>query len=726
MITVSQLKQTIARTYRLGFGIIAIIITVFFGYNYYQITSIDLQPAIINIAGKQRMLSQRIALIESLLLNEPNHAKVAILKAELSSRAQEFADNHEILVGRQPRDNQLNILPAVIEEHYFGGRQPLDTQVRVYAERALRMASETDITRYPPLSIDEITELLWRLDKSVSLFEARLGNAFEKEKRLTILAYVLMLITMLITVFKLFRPVEKLMFEQHDFALDAHYDAAQQKREAREAAIAKQLFLARMSHEFRTPIASMIGALELLPNMLDKQKELTAKATQACHQLLSLTNNLVDTMASAEIQQERAGQPFDLIRLIDECISVYSYQCKQQGLTLSIKGSETLPQYVFGPPVALSKSIKNVLDNAVKFTHSGAVTVTLAMAAKDERNVITVTVTDTGPGIPTGEQPFIFDSFFRGEQARKNNCPGAGVGLGVAKLQLEANGGKLELVRSDKNGTTFMLSIGLQIAESEQTGVVARQPGHFAVIDDIEISRQHLSNLIKSQGFSVDTFSSGAELLTRQSDIKQYNGIVMDYFMPGLSGMELSTNLQAMYADAVPPIIFISATPDIANLVHGSNLQIWQTFVKPVDRNRFVDALHHLASSTAFKGVEQREADILVVEDEPINQEILKAMVENLGYKCWVASTAEEALNATLKRRFDVILLDINLPDQSGLQVAEQIRLNGTTTPLIAVTAHAYEADREATRLAGIRYHLIKPVAYQELRHTLKQALLIR
>ena len=98
MITVSQLKQTIARTYRLGFGIIAIIITVFFGYNYYQITSIDLQPAIINIAGKQRMLSQRIALIESLLLNEPNHAKVAILKAELSSRAQEFADNHEILV----------------------------------------------------------------------------------------------------------------------------------------------------------------------------------------------------------------------------------------------------------------------------------------------------------------------------------------------------------------------------------------------------------------------------------------------------------------------------------------------------------------------------------------------------------------------------------------------------------------------------------------------------
>ncbi|WP_218352391.1 hybrid sensor histidine kinase/response regulator [Alteromonas lipotrueiana] len=727
MITTSRVNQTITRTYWYGASLVIALIGIVFIIYQYQLSNQQSISSVLSVARQQPLLVQRIGLLENLLQDTQDANEQTRLQRELRQKVDVLTDNHQQLIA-DPAGLLKHIDALTHESHFFGGPQSLDGQLQLFAERGRRIAEQSDGNlSFQPISYAALSELTRRVEKTVNLLTTEQYIALTKQQRTTQLLFILLALGLLGGLLWLFYPLRKLLLEQHNNVLEANYHAAQQQQLAREASIAKHEFLMRMSHEFRTPIASMLGAIELLPNMPEKQVDLIANANEAAHQLLSLTNNLIDTLGSTELKEELPDQPFDLIRLIDECVSMYSYQCKKKNLELHCEEGDLLPQYVQGAPQALAKSIKNLLDNAVKFTDSGSVTVAMTMTSINQSNgVLGITICDTGAGISKNEKEAIFQPFYRGKLAHHNNSPGAGVGLGVARQHLQANNGDLTLLSTSVSGSCFELKLPLQIVTDRYQVTPTPHQAKFAVIDDIAISRQHLTNLIESQGFNVDSFVDGNALLEQQVDITQYKALIVDYFMPALSGIELSSLLRDTFDDKLPPIIFVSATPDIANLVHGFDLPIWQTFVKPVDRNRFVDTLHHLANDGILSGVEQRKANILVVEDEPINQEIMKDMVENLGYKCWLASTAQVALEATLKKRFDVILMDINLPDKSGLELAEQILTSGTTTPMVAVTANAYETDREASRMAGIRYHLVKPVAYQELRHTLKQALLIR
>lgn len=481
-------------------------------------------------------------------------------------------------------------------------------------------------------------------------------------------------------------------------------------------------FIRLLSHEFRAPISVIISALELIPNMKEQQGRLIQKAEQSSYRLLSLTNNLTELLTD-NIEDDLALRSIDLISLLDECISPFSVQLKDKKVELHMHCSHSVPHFIESDPVAITKVITNILDNAVKFTSTGLIDVTITTQVKNQGIFLVIIISDTGIGIDEETQAHMFDRFYRGKHATTYRYPGAGIGLSVAKRNIDKLGGSLTVNSSESVGSEFKVLLPIKALETPILEAKAVSNATFAVVDDLEISRLHLQSIITSQGFNARTFSSGAELINLHDGVLQFSAIIADLYMPGMTGLELVKTLSAIYGDRIPPVIVLSATPDIANIIASSDLPIYQSFVKPIDKQRFIDALENVSMKKSNTVNPVRRASILVVEDEPINAEMVEHMLSCMGHVVKVCYNGDDAIISANEDAFDCVLLDINLPDINGLEVAKILRERHPQLPIIALTANAQRDDKEASRRAGIRYHLVKPVTFQELKNTLKLAI---
>jgi len=481
-------------------------------------------------------------------------------------------------------------------------------------------------------------------------------------------------------------------------------------------------FLQLISHEFRAPISAIISALELIPNMEEQRSRLIQQAEQSSYRLLNLTNNLADVLSNYS-EDDLHFSEVDLISLLDECISPFSVRLKDKKIEFNMHCSHSVPHFAETDPVALSKVVVNILDNAVKFTANGLIDVTVTTLVKNQGIFLVIIISDTGIGIDEATQKRMFERFYRGEHSTGQRFPGAGIGLSVAKRSIDKLGGALQVTSTVGVGSEFKILLPLKPIDELPVTNATPSNAIFAVVDDLEISRLHLQSIITKEGFSARTFSSGANLLNLHEEILQFSGIIADLYMPGMNGLELVKTLQAIFGERVPPVIVLSATPDIANIIANSELPIYQSFVKPIDRNRFVDALHHLTASNAKTIESLKKANVLVVEDEPINAEMVEYMLQCMGHEVTVSYTGDDAISRVNENTFDCVLLDINLPDINGLEVAKIMKEGHPDLPIIALTANAHRNDKEASLRAGVRYHLVKPVTFQELKNTLRLAL---
>ena len=481
-------------------------------------------------------------------------------------------------------------------------------------------------------------------------------------------------------------------------------------------------FLQLISHEFRAPISAIISALELIPNMEEQRSRLIQQAEQSSYRLLNLTNSLTDVLSNNS-EDDLHFSEVDLISLLDECISPFSVRVKDKKIEFNMHCSHSVPHFAETDPVALSKVVVNILDNAVKFTANGLIDVTVTTLVKNQGIFLVIIISDTGIGIDEATQKRMFERFYRGEHSTGQRFPGAGIGLSVAKRSIDKLGGALQVTSTVGVGSEFKILLPLKPIDEHPVINATPSNAIFAVVDDLEISRLHLQSIITKEGFSARTFSSGANLLNLHEEILQFSGIIADLYMPGMNGLELVKTLQAIFGERVPPVIVLSATPDIANIIANSELPIYQSFVKPIDRNRFVDALHHLTASNAKTIESSKKANVLVVEDEPINAEMVEYMLQCMGHEVTVSYTGDDAISRVNENAFDCVLLDINLPDINGLEVAKIMKEGHPDLPIIALTANAHRNDKEASLRAGVRYHLVKPVTFQELKNTLRLAL---
>lgn len=722
MLTIDAIKGKIRRTYILAACAIALLMTMYFAWTQQYLMSTQIQPKIINIAGKQRMLSQRIAFLQTLLVQESEPLEKSKLKNELIARTSEFLRSHEVLVGRQSLSGQFTPLSADLEQLYFGSESNLDTKALNYGESAMQLASASaDPTqKLTPVDINRASAMLAELDRAVQLFEYQLSGELRFNQMMLMAVWFITTVLSLLIILFLFRPLRNMVIEQFQVAQESRKDMLSEREHTTKIMSSNEELLASMSYEFRTPVSSIIGALELLPNSQGKQASLIRKAEHACYQLLILTNNLIDSLPLSSGGSESSSEDFDLIRLLDDAYSEFIYNCQQNNLNYQITNESSLPQLVNGYPNFIVKALKSVLDNAVKFTPHGSVSVYNRITISEGTRFLIIRVVDTGIGIRNTELDSIFERFTKAYDPSLT-FSGTGTGLYTARTLLGKAGGTISVTSALHTGSEFTLTIPLASPDNSDEKVAKpSSPVRFAVVDDQEITRIHLASMIEVQGCLVDTYKSGADLLANQEKLRTYSCIITDYYMPGINGVELINYLQAMLGTNMPPVMIISASPQVANLVGNSGITAWQMFVKPIDKNRFEDAVKYIAEGHIAKPTAERNLSILVVEDETINAEILYEMLDNMGHDVSLAADGESALLKASESFFDVILLDLQLPDISGFEVAELLRERGCQSHIVSVTASAYPSDRQKALDAGIRYHLVKPVSYQELKSTLK------
>ncbi len=290
-------------------------------------------------------------------------------------------------------------------------------------------------------------------------------------------------------------------------------------------------FLKLISHEFRAPISAIISALELIPNMEEQRSRLIQQAEQSSYRLLNLTNNLADVLSNHS-EDDLHFSEVDLISLLDECISPFSVRVKDKKIEFNMHCSHSVPHFAETDPVALSKVVVNILDNAVKFTANGLIDVTVTTLVKNQGIFLVIIISDTGIGIDEATQKRMFERFYRGEHSTGQRFPGAGIGLSVAKRSIDKLGGALQVTSTVGVGSEFKILLPLKPIDEHPVINATPSNAIFAVVDDLEISRLHLQSIITKEGFSARTFSSGANLLNLHEEILQFSGIIADLYMP--------------------------------------------------------------------------------------------------------------------------------------------------------------------------------------------------
>ncbi|WP_148051436.1 EAL domain-containing protein [Inmirania thermothiophila] len=507
--------------------------------------------------------------------------------------------------------------------------------------------------------------------------------------------------------------------------------------EARDAAMElarlKGEFVANVSHEIRTPLNGIIGMLELLREMgLDRrQLEHVNVALSSAEALLALINDILDFSRAESGRLELEAVEFDVVREIEEVIALYARQAQKKGLDLaSVVGSDT-PRLVMGDPARFRQIVMNLVSNAVKFTHRGEVGVYLGVRGKDgDERRLRVEVRDTGIGIPPKARERIFDAFVQADGSTTRRYGGSGLGLAICRDLVQAMGGRIGVESEPGRGSTFWFEVPLREARD---GRPARQRPlaglRVLVADDDGVARTMMQQVLEEDGAEcviAERIETVEAALPGGAGEGGFDILVIDEMVGGRSAAEVLLRLAAASQERRIKVLSIGrggwrdAAP--ADL----------TLDKPLRRASFRDAVRRLAGRA--EEVEPAPAPaaqplplgarVLVVEDNRANQQVAVGMLERLGCEVDVAANGRDAVEAVTRRRYDLVLMDCQMPVMDGFDATRRIRVLENEVrriPIVAMTAHAAVDDARRCEEAGMDGVLVKPLRMEALRAVLAQ-----
>lgn len=525
----------------------------------------------------------------------------------------------------------------------------------------------------------------------------------------------------------------------------------QQRLQAETAYHLKSAFLANMSHELRTPLNGILGMINMLADrtaLTEDQREYVRIARSSAIALSELINSVLDLSKIEAGKLELVNVPFELKTVLESTLEVLTLQTAEKGIELVCGMDKALPRFVQGDPDKVREILLNLVGNALKFTEHGEVEIQASVAEElPDTLLVKFTVRDTGIGIPMDKQALIFEPFTQIVVPNAAKTKGTGLGLSISKQLAELMGGGIGVLSELGTGSTFWFTARFTRCDDHRILSSISVPDlhgvRVLIVDDNDTSRRMLSETFAAAGALTDEASSGeAGLLSLKkvaAEGQPFDLVLLDDKMPGRDGVRTTDAIRAVPEIAHTPLILmvsITQRREIAQIEAAGSITI---LTKPVMISRLFEAVagalgQPLPSTTAQAVTnpvrpnghdKELQGRILLAEDSDVNQIVVNYFLRGTGYRLDIVSTGHDALGALEKSHYDVLLLDIRLPDTDGVELATLLRRNPRweSLPIIALTAHSMSQDRTRCLAAGMTDYLIKPLEQYALIAAIKNAL---
>jgi len=537
------------------------------------------------------------------------------------------------------------------------------------------------------------------------------------------------------------KELKELNTELHRQSAELKYQKMMEQKARQEAEYANQaksIFLATMSHEIRTPMNGVIGMASLLSETLltDEQRDYNDTIIISGENLISVINDILDFSKIESGNMEIEQEDFDLRSAVEEVMDIFSQKVANKGLDLIYEIDLDVPPQIVGDSLRLKQILINLINNAIKFTQEGEVYLKIYLISKDQQSaniVLGFQLRDTGIGIPENKIAGLFDSFTQVDSSTTRRYGGTGLGLAISERLVKLMSGEIQVESILGIGSDFIFSIQSSISSRQRIMPPSVNMGvldgkKVLIVDDNPTNLKILKIQLEQWKLVTLQASTAHEALAMldSTENETIDLIITDMQMPVMDGIELATIIKARKNP--PPIIMLSSIGDESKKMYPHLFA--SILTKPVKQQRLIKSLQMiLAPHNAHPISENRQTSILtdsfaedyplsilIAEDNIINQKLIERILHKLGYKADIASDGIQALDLIVKKKYNVILMDVRMPEMDGFETTQQIRKMAIEQPyIIAMTANTMLSDKEECLNIGMNDYIAKPMHLEEI-----------